>query len=82
MDNVIPGDVTTDLVSFSILLDGNEMDMSYQVLSIQVEHEFNRIPQARIVISDGDPANQEFPEMPGLRDMQAVCGDIFLFRQL
>ncbi len=49
-----------DLVTFKILVDGTELSSSYQVLSITVEKEINRIPWAKIVLLDGDPAQQDF----------------------
>lgn len=49
-----------DLVTFKILIEGEELSSAYQVLSIVVEKEVNRIPTAKIILSDGDPAAQEF----------------------
>lgn len=57
---VIPTDRPTDLVTHKILVDGEELSSSYQVLSIVVEKEINRIPLAKIILSDGDPASQDF----------------------
>ncbi|MDX8339936.1 type VI secretion system tip protein VgrG [Draconibacterium sp. IB214405] len=57
---VIPTTRSTDLVTFKILVDGEELSSVYQVLSIAVEKEINRIPWAKIVLLDGDPASQDF----------------------
>ena len=51
---------SSDLVTFKILVDGNELSNAYSVLSIVVEKELNRIPTAKIVLLDGDPATQDF----------------------
>lgn len=51
----------TDLVTFSILSNGTEIDSSYQPLSLQVTNEVNRIPFAILVFSDGDTALEDFP---------------------
>lgn len=57
---VIPTAGSTDLVTSKILVDGEELSSVYQVLSIAVEKEINRIPWAKIVLLDGDPASQDF----------------------
>ena len=59
-NRVIPTARSTDLVSFKILVDGEELSSVYQVLSIAVEKEINRIPWAKIILHDGDPASQDF----------------------
>jgi Rhs element Vgr protein len=48
------------VATFDIMVDGNEIDPSFQVLSVVVMKEINRIPWARIVIRDGDAASQHF----------------------
>jgi Rhs element Vgr protein len=50
-----------DLVTTSIYVDGVEVSAEHQVLNIVVEKEINRIPEARIVVLDGDPAERDFP---------------------
>lgn len=57
---VIPTARPTDLVTHKILVDGQQLPSTYQVLSIVVEKEINRIPTAKIVLLDGDPASQDF----------------------
>lgn len=51
---------SADLVTFKILADGTELPATAQVLLIAVEKEINRIPTAKIILSDGDPSAQEF----------------------
>lgn len=51
---------SADLVTFKVLIDGTELSASVNVLNISVEKEINRIPSAKLVITDGDPASQEF----------------------
>lgn len=57
---VIPTARSIDLVSYNVLVDGEELSSVYQLLSITVEKEINRIPWAKIVLVDGDPASQDF----------------------
>lgn len=49
-----------DLVTFQILIDGEELSSSYQVKNIAVEKELNRVPFAQIVLLDGEPSDQDF----------------------
>lgn len=51
---------SSDLATYTILVDGEELSANYQVLSLLVEKEINRIPWAKIVLVDGDPAIQDF----------------------
>ncbi len=51
---------SADLVTTKILVNGEELSRTIQVLSLVVEKEINRIPTARLVIMDGDPAIQDF----------------------
>ncbi len=57
---IIPTVDAADLITFKILVDGEELPSSHQVLTIAVEKEINRIPWAKIVLLDGDPSSQEF----------------------
>lgn len=57
---VIDTGQSADLVTFKVLIDGAELSKSYQVLSIGVTREVNRIPTAQLVILDGDPAARDF----------------------
>lgn len=57
---VIQTSQSADLVTFKILVEGEQLSSSCQVLSVVVEKEINRVPTAKIVLLDGDPASQEF----------------------
>src|SRR5690349_16353423 len=48
------------VASFDILLDDKAMDATFQVLSVTVVSEINRIPFAKMVIRDGDASAQTF----------------------
>jgi Rhs element Vgr protein len=51
---------SADLVTRKILVEDVQLSSAFQVLTIVVDKEINRIPTAKIVLSDGDPASQEF----------------------
>ncbi|NOR75026.1 MAG: type VI secretion system tip protein VgrG [Draconibacterium sp.] len=51
---------SADLVTHKILVEGEQLSSTYQVMNIVVEKEINRIPTAKIVLLDGDPASQDF----------------------
>ncbi len=57
---VIPTARSADLVTFKIIVAGEELSSVNQVVSIAVEKEVNRIAWAKIVLLDGDPAEQDF----------------------
>lgn len=59
--SVSPVNEKTDLVTTSILVNGAEMNTTYQVLSIEVDKQVNRISSAVIKLLDGDPATEDFP---------------------
>lgn len=51
---------SADLATYKVLVEGEELSRSYHVMNIVVEKEVNRIPTAKIVLRDGDPASQDF----------------------
>ncbi len=51
---------SSDLVTYKILVEGEELSRSHPVMNVAVEKEINRIPTARLVLIDGDPAAQDF----------------------
>ncbi|AXT61554.1 type VI secretion system tip protein VgrG [Aquimarina sp. AD10] len=59
-DREIPIDVSYNVSTFDILVDGNVVDPGYQILSISISKEINRIPTAKIVIKDGDASSETF----------------------
>lgn len=57
---VIQTSKNPDLVTFKILTEGNELSKVYQVVSITVVKEVNRIPKAKIILIDGDASKRDF----------------------
>src|SRR5689334_9357297 len=57
---LIPNPSTHDVVSSQIVVDGKAIDATYQILSISIIKEVNRIPAARLVVRDGDAAERKF----------------------
>ncbi|MHA7102254.1 type VI secretion system tip protein VgrG [Roseivirga pacifica] len=49
------------VVTFEITSGGSKLKDAYQVQSIHVRNEVNKIPTAKIVLLDGDPSTQDFP---------------------
>lgn len=56
----IPAGAVTDVATFTLLSGGNEVSRAYQVISIDVTYEVNRIPAAVIIIQDGEAAAENF----------------------
>lgn len=51
---------STGLVSYKLFINGEAMPTTIPVLSIVVDKQINRIPSAKVVIIDGNPAEQDF----------------------
>jgi len=49
-----------DVATYKILVEGDEVDPVYQLLSLSITKEMNRIPVAKIIFRDGDAAKQTF----------------------
>ncbi len=60
-DRNIPSETTPSVVTTKILVDGNEIPNTIEVLNIVIIKELNHIPVARISIKDGDPSIEDFP---------------------
>jgi len=58
---LIPSEASKSVATFTLLSDGVELSRTYQVVSILVQQEVNRIPYATIILKDGDPAAESFP---------------------
>lgn len=56
----LPGTQQTDLVTFTLKVNGAPLSTQYQVASISVSKEVNKIPWAKLVIFDGNAAEQDF----------------------
>ncbi|UTD15377.1 type VI secretion system tip protein VgrG [Tenacibaculum mesophilum] len=51
---------SADLVTFKILIEGEELSKQYEVKSITVAKEVNKIPTAQLVLLDGDASQRDF----------------------
>ncbi len=56
----IPTPQNPDLVTLTIKIEGSEIPGTFQILSVSVNKEANRIPSARVVLVDGDVAIGDF----------------------
>ena len=59
-DIIIPNPSRHDVTTYDILVDGAAIDPSYQVLSISIMKEVNKISVAKIVFRDGEAADRTF----------------------
>jgi len=57
----IPTSASTDLVTFTIESNGNPVSGEYNILEIYVSKAVNKIPTAKIVLADGNVAEEDFP---------------------
>ena len=57
---VIQTSKSADLITFKILIEGEELSKVYEVKNITVSKEVNRIPTAQIILIDGDPSARDF----------------------
>ena len=57
---LLPNQQNTDLVSFTLLVNGLPVGKEIGVTSIAVNKEVNKIPWAKIIIQDGDVAIEDF----------------------
>ncbi len=64
-ERLTPNDSQYDVVSFNVLVDGKAIEVDFEVLSVTVTLEANRIPAARIVLRDGDVASETFAASEG-----------------
>ena len=62
---LLPIEQNTDLVTYQLRVNGEQLPLTIPVFSIEVCHEINRIPTACIRISDGDSAAGEWPISSG-----------------
>lgn len=67
-EQIIPTPASPSVCTFTILSEGNAVSGEYQILSIVVHNEVNRIPTATLLIRDGNAGSQEF-----------ACSDTDLF---
>ncbi|WP_024769974.1 type VI secretion system tip protein VgrG [Aquimarina macrocephali] len=58
--SVIQTSKNADLVTSKVLVNGEELSKAYQVKTISIEKEVNRISTAKLIITDGEPSKQDF----------------------
>lgn len=56
-----PVELATTIVGFTITCNGQALDPAVQVVSIDVWTGVNKLPKARIIVSDGSAADEDFP---------------------
>lgn len=56
-----PTQLAGSVVAVAISADGAALNSAYQIIAVDVWTGVNRLPRARLVISDGDPARATFP---------------------
>ena len=49
-DQTIPVETTHNVTTHDIIIDNNVIDQGYEILSISISKEINRIPTAKIVL--------------------------------
>src|SRR5678816_459100 len=59
-DRIIPEKVKGAAVTFTVKIEGQAIPRTYEVYSVTVLKEANRIPFARLTLIDGDPAKEKF----------------------
>lgn len=59
-ERVVPSPAIPDVVTCTVMVDGQEIDDVINILSIVVLKEINKIPYAKLVIQDGSPAEEDF----------------------
>jgi Rhs element Vgr protein len=57
---IIPNPSTHDVASYSILVEGQALNPSYQLLSLFISSEINHVPVAKIVLRDGEASERKF----------------------
>lgn len=58
--SVINTSKSADLVTHKLLIAGEELSKKYQIKTISIQKEVNRISTAKIILMDGEPAKQDF----------------------
>jgi len=55
----------TSLTTFTVKAGGSALPGSYRVVAIEIQREFDRVTSARLVLQDGNAAEQSFPASEG-----------------
>lgn len=61
ISRTIPKTEKADVVTYALLINGVELSRAIPVISIDTGKEINKVPFARIRITDGDPSLEDFP---------------------
>lgn len=69
VERSIPSNKPKSVVTHTVISGGTEVSKKYQLLSIIVNKEVNRIPVATLVYVDGEPSKQSF-ELSGKADFE------------
>lgn len=64
-NNIANGARTSGVVTYTIMVDGREVPATVQVYSLDVWTELNKIPRAKVVVIDGNPAAETFSVSEG-----------------
>lgn len=59
-NTLVPNNSKNDVATYDILIDGNALDPSFQLLSLSVAKESNRMPVAKMIFRDGEAAEKTF----------------------
>jgi len=57
---VIQTSKSDDLITFKLLTEGEELSNAYEIKSISVNKQVNKVPTAKIVLIDGEASTREF----------------------
>jgi phage protein D len=57
---LVPNTSEHDVTSFDILVEGNALNPAYEIMSVCITREVNRIPVAQIVVRDGEASESSF----------------------
>lgn len=60
-NRLVPTPANSDLPTYTILLDGEAISSTYQVMVITVSKALNRISEAEVIFLDGDVSAETFP---------------------
>ncbi|MDJ0703318.1 MAG: type VI secretion system tip protein VgrG [Leptolyngbyaceae cyanobacterium MO_188.B28] len=61
----LPTESTTDVATFKLLVADKDITYEYDILSLSVRREVNRVPTARVVLRDGSAAEETFAASEG-----------------
>jgi Rhs element Vgr protein len=59
-DMLIPNSSRYDVATYNVLVNGREVNPVYQLLSLSIIREVNRVPVATLIYRDGDASQQAF----------------------